>query len=114
MKTLVLLFHPDFQHSKVNRKLYDVIKNNENLIIRDMYALYPDFKIDVKKEQQYMEKADRIILQFLIRWYSSPALLKQWEDDIFEAGWGHALDNKEFTVAVNYYDHFRQQHIELE
>lgn len=26
MKTLVLLFHPDFQHSKVNRKLYDVLK----------------------------------------------------------------------------------------
>lgn len=118
MKTLVLLFHPDFQHSKVNRKLYDVIKDNENLIIRDMYALYPDFKIDVKKEQQYMEKADRIILQFPIRWYSSPALLKQWEDDIFEAGWaymgGHALDNKEFTVAVTFgadgYEHGGYSH----
>lgn len=56
MKTLVLLFHPDFQHSKVNRKLYDVIKNNENLIIRDMYALYPDFKIDVKKSSNIWKK----------------------------------------------------------
>lgn len=65
-----------------------------------------------------MEDADRIILQFPIRWYSSPALLKQWEDDIFEAGWaymgGHALDDKEFTVAVSFgaggYEHGGYSH----
>lgn len=106
MKTLVLLFHPEFQNSTINKKMYDTINGIRDVTIRNMYELYPDFKIDVKQEQKYMEDADRIILQFPIRWYSSPALLKQWEDDVFEAGWaymgGHALDDKEFTVAVSF------------
>lgn len=118
MKTLVLLFHPDFKTSKVNQKMYDTINGMKDVTVRNMYELYPNFKIDVKKEQKYMEDADRIILQFPIRWYSSPALLKQWEDDIFEAGWaymgGHALDDKEFTVAVSFgtggYEHGGYSH----
>lgn len=118
MKTLVLLFHPDFKTSKVNQKMYDTINGMKDVTVRNMYELYPNFKIDVKKEQKYMENADRIILQFPIRWYSSPALLKQWEDDIFEAGWaymgGHALDDKEFMVAVSFgaggYEHGGYSH----
>ena len=118
MKTLVLLFHPNLKNSKVNKRMVNTISKMENVEIRNMYDLYPDFKIDVKAEQQVMEKADRIILQFPIRWYSSPALLKQWEDDVFEAGWaymgGHALDDKEFTVAVSFgadgYEHGGYSH----
>lgn len=118
MKTLVLLFHPNLKNSKVNKRMVNIISKMENVEIRNMYDLYPDFKIDVKAEQQVMEKADRIILQFPIRWYSSPALLKQWEDDVFEAGWaytdGHALDDKEFTVAVSFgadgYEHGGYSH----
>lgn len=118
MKTLVLLFHPDFENSKVNKQMYDAIADQENVTIRNMYELYPDFKIDVPTEQKYMEEADRIILQFPIRWYSSPALLKQWEDDIFEAGWaymgGHVLDDKEFSVATTFgadgYEHGGYSH----
>lgn len=118
MKTLVLLFHPNLKNSKVNKRMVNIISKMENVEIRNMYDLYPDFKIDVKTEQQVMEKADRIILQFPIRWYSSPALLKQWEDDVFEAGWaytgGHALDDKEFTVAVSFgadgYEHGGYSH----
>ena len=118
MKTLVLLFHPNLKNSKVNQKMYDTINGMKNVEIRNMYDLYPDFKIDVKAEQQAMEKADRIILQFPIRWYSSPALLKQWEDAVFEAGWAYmgsrALDDKEFTVAVSFgaggYEHGGYSH----
>lgn len=115
MKTLVLLFHPDFKTSKVNQKMYDTINGMKDVTVRNMYELYPNFKIDVKKEQKYMEDADRIILQFPIRWYSSPALLKQWEDDIFEAGWAYmGGDDKEFTVAVSFgadgYEHGGYSH----
>lgn len=90
MKTLVLMFHPNLKNSKVNKRMVNTISKMENVDVRNMYDLYPDFKIDVRTEQQAMEKADRIILQFPIRWYSSPALLKQWEDDVFEAGWGRS------------------------
>lgn len=118
MNTLILLFHPDLKNSTVNKKLAAAVENMENVTVRNMYDLYPDFKIDVKTEQAFMEKAERIILQFPIRWYSSPALLKQWEDDVFEAGWayigGHALDDKEFTVAATFgaggYEHNGYSH----
>uniref|UniRef100_UPI0028D21044 NAD(P)H-dependent oxidoreductase n=1 Tax=Actinomyces oris TaxID=544580 RepID=UPI0028D21044 len=39
-------------------------------------------------------------------WYSTPALLKQWEDDVLLYGWaygstGNALAGKELLVAVS-------------
>ena len=52
-----------------------------------MYDLYPDFKIDVAEEQKHLAAADRIILQFPFYWYSTPALLKQWQDDVLTYGW---------------------------
>lgn len=51
MKTLVLLFHPNLKNSKVNQKMCDTINGMKNVEIRNMYDLYPDFKIDVKAEQ---------------------------------------------------------------
>ena len=53
-----------------------------------------------------MEGSDRIVLQFPMYWYSSPALVKQWEDDVLTYGWaygpaGTALHGKELALAVS-------------
>lgn len=105
MKTVVLLFHPTIESSTVNRRLAEVASQQENVVVRDMYQLYPDFKIDVKEEQNQLLEAERIVLQFPIYWYSSPALLKQWLDDVLEYGWaygtgGDKLKGKELLLAV--------------
>ena len=75
------------------------------MTVVDEYAAYPDFKINVEHEQELIETHDRIVLQFPFYWYSSPALLKQWEDDVIKAGWayggGRALEGKEFMLAVS-------------
>lgn len=106
MKTLVLLFHPDFSHSKVNQEMYQAIQNVPGVMVRKMYQLYPNFKIDVTQEHQLLERADRVIWQFPIRWYSAPALLKEWEDEVLTPGWAYqrkyALNNKELTVAATF------------
>ena len=57
--------------------------------MRDMYQLYPNFDIDVKTEQKILEVSDRIVLQFPIYWYQTPALMKQWFDVVFEYGWAY-------------------------
>lgn len=106
MKTLVLVFHPDLVHSRVNHKLAKILENNENVVIRYMYDIYPDGKIDAAKEQSYLLAADRIAWQFPMYWYSSPALLKQWEDDVLTYGWaygheGTKLHGKELLIAVS-------------
>ena len=74
--------------------------------VRDMYALYPDFRVDVAAEQAVLAAADRIVLQFPMYWYSTPPLLKQWEDDVLTHGWaygstGTALHGKELGIAVS-------------
>lgn len=45
---------------------------------RRVYALYPDGRIDSAAERQ--RHPDRLVLQFPLRWYSTPALLKAWQD----------------------------------
>ena len=86
MKTTILLFHPHMDQSRVNKALAEAAKK-AGFEVRDMYALYPDFKIDVPKE-----------------WYSSPALVKQYEDDVFTGNWayngGKALLDHEWLLAV--------------
>ncbi len=104
MKTVVLVFHPHWEQSRVNKAL---VKGLDSQIeVRNMYQLYPDFQIDVATEHRVLEAADRIVLQFPMYWYSSPALLKQWEDDVLSYGWaygtgGTALHGKELMVAVS-------------
>ncbi|RSX51641.1 NAD(P)H-dependent oxidoreductase [Bifidobacterium callimiconis] len=107
MKTLVLVFHPDLKgQSHVNAALAAAAEKTPNVTVRDEYALYPDGKIDVKAEQAAVEAADRVVFQFPLYWFSSPALLKTWEDEVLEHGWayggdGHAFEGKEFAVAVS-------------
>ncbi|KAB7790704.1 NAD(P)H-dependent oxidoreductase [Bifidobacterium leontopitheci] len=106
-KTLVLVFHPSLNgQSRVNATLAKAAGELDDVTVRDEYALYPDGKIDVKAEQAAIEAADRIVFQFPLWWFSSPALLKTWEDEVLEHGWaygseGHAFEGKEFAVAVS-------------
>lgn len=105
MKTLVLVFHPNIQNSNVNRHLAEAANTKEGIIVRDMYQLYPNFDIDVQEEKRQLESVDRIVLQFPMYWYSSPALLKQWEDAVLEYGWaygstGDKLHGKDLLIAV--------------
>lgn len=38
--------------------------------------------VAIEQEQQLLQQADRIILQFPLYWYSAPALLKNWLDQV--------------------------------
>jgi len=51
--------------------------------------LYPDYRIDVDKEQQRLIKADVIVLQFPFFWYGMPSILKKWIEDVFIHGFSH-------------------------
>lgn len=70
-----------------------------------LYQLYPDFNIDIAAEQAALARADLVIWQHPMQWYSVPPLLKLWMDKVLAHGWayGHngiALRGKSLMWAV--------------
>lgn len=95
MKTLVVLSHPDMSNSRVNKLWVEKAAAYSNKItIHDLYREYPDFNINVKKEQELVESHDNIIFQFPLYWYSSPSLLKKWIDEVITYGWAYGSKGK--------------------
>lgn len=82
MQTTILLFHPDLAKSKANRALADAAQLLDGVTVIDMTALYPDGHVDVNAEVKRLLAAERLVLQFPIQWYSTPPLLKTWQDDV--------------------------------
>jgi len=89
MKVLVLFAHPAQRKSSINLAMAERIKRLDGVTLVDLYADYPRFNIDVDKEQQRLLDHDAIILQFPLFWYSTPALLKQWQDLVLEYGFAY-------------------------
>lgn len=102
---LVLYAHPRSHDSRVNRLLMEAARALPNVTVQDLYETYPDFYIDVQREQALMEAADLVVFQHPVQWYGMPSLLKEWVDVVLEAGWaygknGTALQGKGFWLAV--------------
>lgn len=81
-KTLILLFHPDLNRSRANAALAHAAARLPGVEVADMYALYPDGRIDADREVARLLSADRIVLQFPIQWYATPPLLQAWKDAV--------------------------------
>jgi glutathione-regulated potassium-efflux system ancillary protein KefF len=91
--------HPYPNRSRANRLLIDAVRDLPGLDVRSLYDLYPDFGIDIEREQEALARADLIIWQHPLYWYSVPGLLKHWFDKVLAHGWaygdgGTALEGK--------------------
>lgn len=100
MKRILIIFaHPAVRKSRVNRKMIDAVHGLENVTINDLYENYPDFYIDIIKEQQLLMLHDIIVWHHPFYWYSAPALMKEWFDLVLQHGFaygekGKALEGK--------------------
>ena len=106
MKTLVNLFHPHLDKSTVHRSWAQRLAQEADITLRDLYALYPDGKIDVAAEQAALLAHDRLVFEHPFYWYSTPPLMKQWLDDVLTYGWaygagGNALAGKEWLSLIS-------------
>ncbi|CDR06582.1 NAD(P)H-dependent oxidoreductase [Streptomyces iranensis] len=106
MRTLLVLAHPDLAASRVNAALAEAARPVENVTLHDLYATYPDLRIDVEREQRLLLEHDRIVLQFPFYWYSAPPLLKKWLDEVFLRGFaygsgGTSLSGKSLLIATS-------------
>lgn len=104
-KVLVLFAHPSLRRSEVNAPLFDVADNLDGVTFVDLYAEYPTFHIDIDREQKRLLAHDVVIFQFPLYWYSTPSILKEWQDLVLEYGFaygtgGTALQGKIFMCAI--------------
>lgn len=92
IKPLVILAHPNIEKSVANKHIIQFLRN-ENTIVRHLNLLYPNYKIDVKTEQEFLLKADTIIFQYPLFWYNVPSILKEWIDSVFTYGFAFGKEN---------------------
>ena len=103
---LIVSGHTDLNNSVANKKiLQELSKRLPTAEIDYLSNLYTDYKIDVVKEQNKMLKADIIVLQYPLFWYSMPSLLEKWMEEVFRHGFSHGtkgnkLKDKKVIVSI--------------
>ena len=100
----VLAAHPNLRESRVNRRLLDTARGLAGVDVNDLYTSSADYDLDVRGEQARTEAAQLIVLLHPIQWYSMPALMKLWFDDVLTFGWayggGTALQGKDLWLVA--------------
>jgi len=104
-KILINFSHPAKSKSKINAALLKAVLGLESVTINDLYDNYPDFMIDIRREQALCEEHDVIIFLYPFYWYQAPSIVKEWLDLVLEHGWaygskGKSLKGKLFTLAI--------------
>ena len=108
---LVLVAHPELEQSRANSRLLKAALALQaesalgRIEVRDLYALYPDYLVDVPLEQSLLAAAKLVVWQQPIHWYGMPPLLKLWVDDVLTFGWaygpnGSALRGKDLWLVA--------------
>ena len=110
-QTLILAAHPQLENSRVTRRLMQAVKAaavppGDRIEVRDLYALYPDYFIDVAAEQAALEQAQLVVWLHPVHWYSMPPLMKLWLDEVLAFGWaygpgGEAVRGKDLWLAAS-------------
>lgn len=106
---LVLAAHPHLQHSRITVHLMRQAASSalaERVQVRDLYALYPDYLIDVAAEQRALAAAQLVVWLQPLHWYGMTPLLKLWVDEVLAFGWaygpkGRALFGKDLWLVAS-------------
>jgi glutathione-regulated potassium-efflux system ancillary protein KefF len=116
-RIVVLCAHPHLEHSRVTHALARAAAGADlprvapgkalpQIDVRDLYALYPDYLIDVAAEQAVLADAELVVWLHPVHWYGMTPLLKLWTDEVLAFGWaygpgGTALHGKDLWLVVS-------------
>ena len=122
---LVVCGHTDLKNSVANKAILENLRKEfPSAEIDELITLYPDYKFDVKAEQEKLVKADIIVLQFPFFWYNCPSIMRKWFEDVLTHGFaygsnGKALAGKKLLVSLTLgapadrYQHDASQNFEI-
>ncbi|MGI5084955.1 NAD(P)H-dependent oxidoreductase [Treponema putidum] len=105
-KLLIVTGHTHAKDSVGNKKIVALLQEKyPDAEFDDLNVLYPDYAIDIAAEKEKLLRADMIIIQSPLFWYSMTSLIMRWLEEVFEHGWaygskGHALDGKKIIIGI--------------
>lgn len=103
-RILVVSGHQDFNQSVCNALILQELETHfgDNISVRRLSDLYPDYKIDVKAEQEALVQADIVLLQYPTFWFNTPAIIKKWLDDVWLYGFAYGEGGTNCTVKSSW------------
>lgn len=104
-RVLLNFAHPILEKSWANKAMLEAISDLEYVKVNDLYEEYPDYFVDIQREQQLLLDHSLIIFQHPFYWYSSPSLLKEWQDLVLAEGFaygegGYQLAGRHWLNAI--------------
>lgn len=101
-RVLIIFAHPALEKSRIHAALLRHVRSLNGITFHDLYQAYPDFDIDVKREQALLLEHDVIIFQHPFYWYSCPAIIKQWQDLVLEHHWAYGRDGRKLEGKLTF------------
>lgn len=103
--TLVLVSHPSLASSKTHSAIVDEFASIGGVTVRYIDdALGSASSFDTTAEHSVIEAHDKIVLQFPWYWYSTPAMMKKYLDEVLAPGWAfegrYALEGKKLQLLI--------------
>ena len=115
-RILVILAHPQLEQSRVAAALAEAAQavapasapttalattatQANHITVRDLYALYPDYLVDVAAEQTALAGVDLLVWLHPVHWYGMPPLMKLWLDEVFAFGWAYGPGGRALAGA---------------
>jgi len=86
---LVVYAHPHHDRSLAHRALLGAVRDVRDVAVHGLYDRYPDFSIDNAAEQRLLADAGAVVWQHPTYWYSVPALMKLWFDEVLARGFAY-------------------------
>ena len=104
-KIIVYYAHPGQTFSRANRAMAEMVRKMDAITFVDLYAEYPRHDINIGLEQARLMEHDIIVFQFPLYWYSTPSILKEWQDLVLQLGFayghdGNKLAGKRMQLAI--------------
>jgi glutathione-regulated potassium-efflux system ancillary protein KefG len=104
-RLLIILAHPTLHTSRINRAMAEAVTGLDGVTLHDLYEQYPDMHIAVDAEQRLLSAHDIVVFQHPMFWYSCPAILKEWQDNVLQPGFaygdGAKLPGKRMLSAIS-------------